>query len=75
MKRIRRDLPPSVGDPLPFVRQRMQDKNCKFKFWSVHPDIVLGIISSLKNTKSSEIDNIDSYVFKKSATGLHWVGT
>ena len=64
VKTIRRNLPPTFGDPLQIVRQKMQDKDCKFNFQPVHPDNISGIISSLKNTKSCGIDNIDSYVLK-----------
>ena len=42
----------------------MENKICKFNLQPVHPDNVLEIISSLKNTKSCGIDNIDSYILK-----------
>ena len=64
VRSIRKNLPPSSGDPFQIIRQNMQNKSCKFQFQSVHPDVVLGILSSLKNTKSCGIDNIDSYVLK-----------
>ena len=42
----------------------MENKNCTFNLEAVHPDTVLKIITSLKNTKSCGTDNIDSYVIK-----------
>ena len=62
--KIRDELPHSSGDPLKLARKQMENKICKFNLQPVHPDNVLEIISSLKNTKSCGIDNIDSYILK-----------
>ena len=35
-----------------------------FEFSAVSPDIVNTIVSKLKNSKSSGLDNIDSYILK-----------
>ena len=64
VKNIRCELPFSADDPLSSVKKLMKDKKCKLKFKTVHPDIVLEIINSLKNKKSCGSDNIDSYIVK-----------
>ena len=42
----------------------MENKMCKLELQPVHPDNVMKIISSLKNTKSCGIDDIDSSIIK-----------
>ena len=42
----------------------MMDKTTTFSMASVHPDTVRKIILGLKNSKSSGIDNIDTYIIK-----------
>ena len=42
----------------------MENKMCKLKLQPVYPDNVMKIISSLKNTKSCGIDDIDSSIIK-----------
>ena len=64
VKRIRRALPLSNGDPLQLVRKQMEGRDCKFVFKAVHPDTVLKVIASLSNKKSCGTDNIDSYILK-----------
>ena len=64
VKKIRQSLPAAIDDPLVLVKNQMKDKSCKLKLQAVHPDTITGIISSLKNTKSCGVDNIDSYILK-----------
>ena len=61
---LRSKLPSSTGDPSLLVKKLMGNKSCNLKFHSVHPDVVLRIISSLKSTHSCGVDNIDSRVIK-----------
>ena len=44
--------------------QLMEGKDCCFKLQAVHPDMILKIITSLGNTKSCGVDNIDSFILK-----------
>ena len=64
VRKIRNELPPSPGDPLKLTKKLMDGKDCCFKLQAVHPDMVFKIITSLGNTKSCGIDNIDSYILK-----------
>ena len=61
---IRNELPPTVGDPLRLARKQMENKLCKLKLEPVHPDSIMKIISSLKNTKSCGVDSVDSCILK-----------
>ena len=42
----------------------MKNRDCCFSLEPVHPDEVMAIIKNLKNSKSTGLDNIDSYVIK-----------
>ena len=64
VKVLRQNLPNDAGDPLALTRRLMSERQCSFKFTSVHPDEVNKIIENLKNSKSSGIDNIDTYIIK-----------
>ena len=59
ISRIRQDLPPATDDPLKTLQHIMKDRTA-----SVHPDTVRKIILQLKNSKSSGVDNIDTYIIK-----------
>ena len=61
---IRENLPNARIDPLEQLRKQMKDSSCSFKLKPVHPDLVLKIITNLKNSKATGFDNIDTYVMK-----------
>ena len=63
-KNILQNIPAPVIDPLETLRKLMTNRTCQFKLNTVHPDEVLDIINSLKNSKSCGLDNIDTYVIK-----------
>ena len=42
----------------------MRDRECQFTIRPVKPDEVLKIVQGLKNSKSTGLDNIDTYVIK-----------
>ena len=64
VKKIRNELPHSPADPLSLTKSLMRNKSCSFQLQAVHPDTILKIITSLRNTKSCGVDNIDSSVLK-----------
>ena len=64
VRKIRENIPKSDGDPLKVLKLMMQNKSSKFSIKPVHPDLVLRILSNLKNSKSSGVDNIDTYILK-----------
>ena len=64
ISRIRQDLPPATDDPLSTLQHIMKDRTAKFSLSSVHPDTVKKVILQLKNSKSSGVDNIDTYIIK-----------
>jgi hypothetical protein len=61
---IQHGLPPPTDDPLSTLQNLMRDRTTTFSMASVHPDTVRKIILGLKNSKSSGIDNIDTYIIK-----------
>ena len=61
---IRHGLPPPTDDPLSTLKNIMKDRSTTFSLASVHPDKVKKIILGLKNSKSSGVDNIDTYILK-----------
>ena len=65
VKKIREELPQPRIDPLATLRKRMQGRATSvFTFSPVDPDQVEKIISNLKNSKASGIDELDTYILK-----------
>ena len=64
VKSIRQNMPAQQRDPLSTLRQRMQGQSSTFSPDPVSPDQVSKIITSLKNSKASGIDMVDTYVLK-----------
>ena len=64
VKTIRENMPAQSQDPLATLRQRMQGKSQPFCPAPVSPDQVEKIITSLKNSKASGVDMIDTYILK-----------
>ena len=67
VSRLRQNIPASNADPLSKLRESMKDRQCSFSFRSVHPDEVQKVISSLKNSKSTGTDTIDTWAIKLAA--------
>ena len=64
VKSIRENMPPQQKDPLSTLRQRMQGQAKSFSPAPVSPDQVAKIISSLKNSKASGMDMLDTSIIK-----------
>ena len=64
---IRANIPPQVEDPLLQLKRSMKDRQSEFSLKCVHPDTVEKILSSLKNSKSFGLDNIDTFSIKLAA--------
>ena len=61
VEQIRRALP-DIGDPLKTLRRLVSKRTAEFSFSAVDPDEVNAIILKLKNTKSSGMDKLDTYI-------------
>ena len=61
---IRENLPPPSTDPLAVIRTLMAGRQCSFSFSVVHPDEVEKVISSLSNSSSFGLDEIDTSSIK-----------
>ena len=64
VEKLRQNIPNNNIDPLHVLRETMRERSCTLKFRPVHPDEVLEIIMNLKNSKSSGLDEIDTYTIK-----------
>ena len=61
---IRRNMPRQKNDPLFTLKRVMAGKNIRFSTTAVSPGEVDEIIRNLKNSKSSGIDDLDTYIIK-----------
>ena len=64
VSRIRDNLPPVIGDPLQKLKSMMERNRSTFSLLPVHPDLVGKIITELRNSKSSGLDDIDTFIVK-----------
>ena len=63
---IRRNMPRQKNDPLSTLRRIMNGRTASFSVSAVSPEEVDKIIRTPKNSKSSVIDNLDTYIIKLS---------
>ena len=64
VKNILSSMPPPISDPLYKLKLLMRNRNSVFCLRSAHPDEVQKIILELRNSKSTGLDTIDSYILK-----------
>ena len=64
VQNIRENLPEARNDPLEELKKQMKHSNFKLKLKPVHPDLILNIITNLRNSKAAGFDDIDTYVLK-----------
>ena len=65
VRQIRQELPHTRTDPLATLKERMQGRAATtFAFSPVDPDQIEQIISNLRNSKASGIDELDTYILK-----------
>ena len=64
VKTIRNNMPVQRKDPLSILRERMQGRSKPFSASAVTPDQIDKIICSLKNSKASGVDMVDTYILK-----------
>ena len=64
VSRLRAGILASSADPLCKLRESMVHRQCSFSLSAVDPDAIRKIISSLKNSKSTGTDDIDTYITK-----------
>ena len=63
-------IPESEEDPLQKLRESMRSRQCSFSLHSVSPGNVAEIIAGLKNSKSTGVDFIDTWVIKLVANDI-----
>ena len=64
VKQLLSRLPTPTTDPLENLSSSMESRTCIFSLESVHPEEVLKIVTSLKNSKSTGLDSIDTSTLK-----------
>ena len=67
---LRQNIPESNSDPLARLKEVMEDRQCTFSCSPVTQEEVMKVIKSLKNSKSTGIDHIDTFVMKLVATDV-----
>ena len=70
VKLLRSSIPDTNSDPLYKLRDSMKDRDSTLKFKAVHPKEIRNIISKLKNSKSTGVDNIDTRIIKLVAADI-----
>ena len=58
------NLPNCHVDALTLTRKIMKNRTSKLSFHAVHPDVVMDIISKMKNSRTCGIDTIDTSIVK-----------
>ena len=61
---LREGIRANGTDPLKTLRETMQDRTCTLSLKAVKPEQVLEIIKALKSSKSTGLDNLDTYILK-----------
>ena len=61
---LRESIPDVHLDPLSKLREIMWNRTCTMKLKPVHPDDVMKVIISLKNSKSTGTDFLDTRIIK-----------
>ena len=51
-------------DPLEIIKRKLEGNHATFSTQAISPDQVDKIIAQLKNSKSSGLDNLDTYILK-----------
>ena len=67
---LRSSIPDTDTDPLFKLRDSMKDRDCSLTFKAVHPRDIKKIISKLKNSKSTGVDDIDTRTIKLIASDI-----
>ena len=70
VKNLLSNLQPTDSDPLRYLKRYMSGRNAKFQLRQVHPDEVLAVIRSLKNSKSTGLDTINVQILKLIAESI-----
>ena len=68
--KLQQRIPSSDSDPFYRLREVLQNRRCIFSLRPVSPEEVRKIIAGLKNTKSTGMDYINTWVIKLIATDI-----
>ena len=67
---LREAIPVNNSDPLKTLKETIHDRTCTFSLKPVKPEQVLDIVKGLKNSKSTGLDNLDTYIVKLVAPSI-----
>ena len=70
VRELQERIPNVDYDPLAKLRQTMASRQCTLSLKAVSPDDVLKIIMKLKNSKSTGVDDIDTFIIKLVANDI-----
>ena len=74
---MRKKIPDSQEDPMSKLTEAMKGRQCEFSFTAVTQEEVLKVVRSLKNSKSTGTDFIDTFVIKliSTSSNIMWCAT
>ena len=61
---LKKKIPQRKQDPLIYLKKVMRNKKCSFELKPVHPEDVEKYVLSLKNSKSTGLDTLDTRTIK-----------
>ena len=64
VKDLKEKLPCKKNDPLKYLKSAMKNRKCSFKMRSVTIEEVRSLVTNLKNSKSTGLDNLDINTIK-----------
>ena len=67
---LRENIPATLSDPLSKLKEVLRNRKCVFSFRAVPPSEVSEIVAGLKNSKSTGMDYIDTWIVKLVATEI-----
>ena len=70
VRTIRRNMPAQKKDPLDTLKRRMEGRSKPFSPSPVTPDQIHKVISNLRNSKASGIDQVDTFILKLIKTDI-----
>ena len=70
VKGLRENIPTNWTDPLKVLKETMKARTCTFTPRPVKPEQVLYFIKALRNSKSTGLDTLDTYILKLVAENI-----
>ena len=67
IKKLRSTIPGALSDPLSKIKEAMRNRTCSFSIQETSEEDIRKVVSKLKNSAATGVDNIDTKIVKLSA--------